>query len=420
MYKQIIVDVKENQTRVAILEDDELVEYYTEDADNHEIVGNIYRGKVINVLPGMQAAFVDIGLSKNAFLYIEDVIIDDKYNMLLNDDKSLKDLRKRISISDVIKEGQEVTVQVVKEPIGSKGARVTMYLTLPGKYLVMIPNSNKIGISKKILDEEERNRLKKMVEEIKPENMGVIMRTASKNKEIEDFHHEVDFLTRLWSEIKNKESKGRVPRVLYKNENILYRIFRDIFTDDIDELILNSNNGNNEIMEWEHLLSPVLRRRVKIISEGDVFSRYLIDSKVRSAMQRKVRLNNGGYIVIEPTEALTVIDVNTGKFVGSVNLEDTVSQTNLIAAKEIARQIRLRDIGGIIIIDFIDMSCPEHRTQLLDVLREEFKKDRTKTHVIDITGLGLVEITRKQVREGLSVFHKSMCPHCNGTGIIKN
>jgi len=415
--KQIVVDIHYDQTRVAVLEDGDLVEFYMEDDEKQGLAGNIYRGRVTNVLPGMQAAFVDIGLEKNAFLYAGDINVD---NTVFDfGDKNGGKVIKNISLRDIIREGQEITVQILKEPMGTKGARVTTHVTLPGRYVVLMPTLNYVGVSRRIEDEEERQRLRRIAEAIKPENMGIIVRTAAKGKQAEDLMPDIEVLCRLWEGIKEREKHGEVPRLLHKDESLLYRTVRDIFCSDVDRLIINDYYHYQKVVELVKAISPPLVDRVEYVdAQRNLFEIYGIEEKIEKAIQKKVWLKSGGYIVIDVTEALTVIDVNTGKFVGKANLEDTAFRTNLEAAEEIAHQIRLRDIGGIIIIDFIDMSEEEHKKKVLEVLEQALKKDRTKTNLIGLTGLGLVELTRKKVRPRLSTAFLKPCPYCNGTGRV--
>lgn len=419
MSKEIIIDVHHDQVRVAFIEDGELAELYMEGEDNRRIAGNIYRGRVVNVLPGMQAAFVDIGLDKNAFLYIGDIHMD-KRVFEFPDRASLPPVPlKQLSIRDVVSEGQELTVQVLKEPMGTKGARVTTHITLPGRYLVLMPTVNHIGVSRRIEDEGERQRLRTLAEAVKPAAMGLIVRTAALDREEEDLAGDTSFLASLWLKIQSREQKGKVPRLLHKDESIIFRTVRDLFAGDVDRLCINHPEEYQKVLDWISALNPAARERVEYVEPGrNIFEQYGIEQRIEKAIQKKVWLKNGGYIVIDPTEALTVIDVNTGKYVGGANLADTVLKTNLEAAEEIARQIRLRDIGGIIIIDFIDMDPPEHRQTVLDTLKLALKKDRTKTNVVGITGLGLVEMTRKKVRDRLSAAMLKSCPYCNGTGKV--
>lgn len=415
MSKEILADVDRDQIRIGVLEDRQLVEYYVEKTYDERVIGNIYKGKVANVLPGMQAAFVDIGLEKNAFLYVGDL---NAYNLGSEDADAIENLRKT-SIKDILRVGQEVSVQVVKEPIGTKGARVSANITLPGRYLVLMPTVDYIGISRRIENEEERQRLKSLAEAICPEHMGVIVRTVADGKGIEDLKADVEYLKRLWDNIKMKQKGGKAPRLIYKDMDLLARIVRDIFTPEVNKFYVNTSYGYEKVLELASFISPSLKDRISLyMGQEDIFEYFNIESETERALERKVWLKSGGYIVIDHTEALTVIDVNTGKFVGSIDLEDTVVKTNVEAAREIAKQLRLRDIGGIIIIDFIDMNSQEHQKLVTDTLETELKKDRTKAHVLGITNLGLVEMTRKKVRQSLDEVLEKVCPYCEGRGRI--
>jgi len=415
MASEIIIDVGASETRVALLEEGELVELHIEKNSSERFVGNIYRGKVKNVLPGMQAAFIDIGYERNAFLYVNDAISQTD----CSDNEKEKLNGRNLNICDVLKPGQEITVQVIKEPIGTKGPRVTTHITLPGRYMVLLPNADYTGVSRRIENEEERVRLKKIADSLKPEGKGLIIRTAAEGKEEEDFLKDLDFLIKLWETTKSKEHKGHVPRCIYQEYSIVERTVRDLFTQDVSKFIINDVQQYERVLELLDLISPPLKARVKYFSKDyQIFEYYQIESQILRAMSRKVWLKSGGYIVIDKTEALTVIDVNTGKFTGRHNLEDTVVRTNIEAAAEIAKQLRLRDIGGIIIIDFIDMHENEHQKMVMDALIQSLKKDRTKTTVIGMTGLGLIEMTRKKVRSELSVIMSNDCPYCGGTGKV--
>lgn len=409
---KIVIDSGFSQSRVALLEQEELVEYYIESKNLKRLVGNIYKGRVKNVLPGMQAAFVDIGLEKNAFLYVKDAIPQE----ILNDRKiSSRD----ISIRDVVKNGQEIVVQVTKEPMDSKGARVTTHLTFPGRYLVLMTNVDYIGLSRRIEDENERNRLKKMAEEIKPDGLGLIIRTEAENKEKADLEEDIKYLLRLWQKIEKEKKLGFPPKILYKDLDLIHRTIRDLFTDDVGELTINDKENYNTIIDFLDLISPNLKDRVKYFDPGiNIFSYYSIEKMIKQALSRKVWLKSGGYIVIDKTEALTIIDVNTGKYVGVNNLSETIISVNKEAVKEIAKQIRLRDIGGIIIIDFIDMLDKESEQEILELLTEELSKDRVRTNVLGMTSLGLVELTRKKVRNRISSILEKKCPYCDGLGMI--
>lgn len=415
MIKEIVADVDREQIRVGLLEDRQLVEFHVEKYYDERVVGNIYKGKVANVLPGMQAAFVDVGLEKNAFLYVGDLNSD---LLGLEEDELMEGL-KRTSIKDVLKVGQEVLVQVIKEPTGTKGARVSTNITLPGRYMVLMPTVDYIGISRRIENEGERSRLKALAEEIRPPRTGIIVRTVANDTDRESLKADVEYLNRIWEGILQKRRGGHTPRLIYKDINLLSRMVRDWLTPEVNKFYINDKHNFDKISEMVSLISPDLKDRVSLyLGREDIFDYFNIEQEVDRALERKVWLKSGGYIVIDRTEALTVVDVNTGKFVGSIDLEDTVVKTNLEAAKEIARQLRLRDIGGIIIIDLIDMSSAEHKKLVLERLEEELKKDKTKANILGLTSLGLVEITRKKVRQSISEVLEKTCPYCEGKGSI--
>lgn len=409
---EILIDIGLYENRVAITEEKELVEIFHEEKENRKIQGNIYKGKVVNVLPGMQAAFINIGMEKNAFLYIRDAVP----KSMLDKNINYKDL----SIKDLVKQGQELIVQVVKESYGTKGARVTTHITLPGRYLVLMPYNNYVGVSRKINNDGERERLKEISHNIKPEDMGLILRTAAKDKTEEDLKQDIDYLTNIYLEIDKERNIGNSPRVVYKDLDLLGRTIRDMFTKKVDKILINDKNKYDELLKLSEFVAPSLKSRIHYFDKNDdLFKISGIDSKIRNALEKKVSLKSGGYIIIDETEALTSIDVNTGKFVGSINLKDTVYKANIEAAKEIAKQLRLRNIGGIIIIDFIDMINKSDESNLLDIFKNELKKDRTKTTVLGITQLGLLEMTRKKSRNKLSSRLLTKCPCCNGTSKIK-
>jgi ribonuclease G len=414
MFKEILINVGEEETRVAVLENKVLVEMYIERSPNQRLVGNIFKGRVENVLPGMQAAFVDIGLEKNAFLYVEDAIPARTPDSGQNQGNSTM----ATNICDILKHGQELIVQIVKEPIGTKGARVTTHITLPGRYLVLMPTVDYIGISRRIEDERERDRLRGMAARIKPEGMGVIVRTVAEGVDEDELRLDINMLAGLWRKIVNRSNHGPVPNLLHRDLELVQRILRDTFTEDVDRLIIDSRYEYEKILDLLDILGPRLKVKVFLEERNNLFVENNIDAELEKALKRKVWLKCGGYIVIDQAEALTAVDVNTGKYVGSTNLEDTVLKTNLEAAVEIARQLRLRNIGGIIIVDFIDMSREEHRQQVLEVLEEEIRKDKTKTNILGITQLGLVEMTRKKVRPSLAEVLQKTCPYCEGRGKV--
>ncbi|NLO76652.1 MAG: Rne/Rng family ribonuclease [Clostridia bacterium] len=416
MYREILVQVAEDETKVAVLEEGQLVEIYVERGLDQRLVGNIYKGVVKNVLPGMQAAFVDIGLEKNAFLYVEDVLTN--IYGLGGEILEYSSETTQPNIRDLLKEGQEIIVQIVKEPIGTKGARITTRLTLPGRYLVLMPMVDYIGISRRIEDEAERERLKQIAEEIKPGNMGLIVRTVAEGASKEAFEQDLQSLLKMWERIKLRGNNTSGPMLLHKDLELVQRILRDIFTDDIQKLSVNSRSVMEKVIDYLEVIDESLKGRVFLSNTSKLFEKYAVDQEIAQALKRKVWLKNGGYVIIDETEALTAVDVNTGKFIGATDLEDTVSRTNCEAAREIARQLRLRNIGGIIIIDFIDMDTEEHRQKVLSVLEEELKKDKVKTHILGITSLGFVEMTRKKVRQSLSSTLEKSCPYCEGKGRV--
>ncbi|KAF1085614.1 Ribonuclease G [Sporotomaculum syntrophicum] len=412
MFKEIIINVGEEETRVAVLENKVLVEVYIERAPNQRLVGNIFKGQVENVLPGMQASFVDIGLEKNAFLYVEDAI------PARTPEAGPGNSALGINICDILKQGQEVIVQIIKEPIGTKGARVTTHITLPGRYLVLMPNVDYIGISRRIEEEKERDRLREMAARVKPKGMGVIVRTVAEGVDEEELGLDIEMLVNLWGKIVNRSNHGPVPNLLHRDLELVQRILRDIFTEDVDRLIIDSSYEYEKILDLLDILGPRLKVKVLLDDRKNLFEDNNLDLEIEKALRNTVWLKCGGYIVIDQAEALTAIDVNTGKYVGSTNLEDTVLKTNLDAAVEIARQLRLRNIGGIIIVDFIDMNSEEHQRQVLAELEQEIRKDKTKTNILGITQLGLVEMTRKKVRPSLAEVLQKACPYCEGRGKV--
>ncbi len=413
MLKEIVVNVGEEETRVAVLEDKVLVEIYIERSINQRLVGNIFKGRVENVLPGMQAAFVNIGLEKNAFLYVEDALPSNSPEGSGQTGYTLG-----ANICDILRQGQEIMVQIVKEPIGTKGPRVTTHITLPGRFLVLMPTVDYIGISRRIESERERERLKDLANRVKPEGMGAIVRTVAEGIEEEELRQDISLLTKLWRKILSRSAHGTVPNVVHRDLELVQRILRDVFTEDVDRLILDSRYEYEKVLEFIDISDPRLKLKVFLDERENIFTEYGIEQEIEKALKQKVWLKCGGYLIIDQCEALTVIDVNTGKYVGTTNLEDTVLKTNLEAASEIARQLRLRKIGGIVIVDFIDMSEEAHRNEVLQALEEEIKKDKTKTNILGITQLGLVEMTRKKVRPSLSEVLQKPCPYCEGRGKV--
>lgn len=412
MTKEILINIGIDENRVAILEDGVLVEFLVERQDEQRRAGNIYRGRVENVLPGMQAAFIDIGEEKNAFLYIDDILPKEGYPE--NGDAS-----KHLMIQDLIREGQDIVVQMIKEPIGTKGPRVVTQITIPGRYLVLVPAVDYIGISRRIEDETERERLKTAVASFKSSGVGLIVRTAAEGVETADLQSDYEFLINIWEKIKKKSKKSPCPSLLYRDHDFLYRILRDYLSKDTDCLLIDENEAYTKALELVKTLAPSLKNRVQLYNGATpLFEAFNVENQVDKALRRKVWLECGAYLVFDQTEALTVIDVNTGKFTGTTCLEDTVYQTNLMAAGEIARQIRLRNLTGIIIIDFIDMSSDEERNQVIAKLETEFARDKVKVNILGFTSLGLLELTRKKVRQSLREVLQVECESCEGTGYV--
>lgn len=411
---KIIISVNNFQKKAAIIENEKVVEILNEREDESNIIKNIYKGKVQNVLPGMESAFIDIGLEKNSFLFVDDLREFEEEHYGVSD--------KEKNIEELLSVGDKVVVQVLNVPRGNKGARVTTNYTIPGKYLVLMPNNDHIAISKKITDEKERERLSKMLQEIKPEKMGVIIRTAAEGKSIYHFERELSYLAKKWEDIEKRIRKAKTGEVLYNDNNIVTTILRDILTNNIDELIVDNEDVYWEIIDYMNAFSENnFKTKIKLFdSERDIFEEYNVDKEIERALNKIVWLDCGGYLVIEKTEALVSIDVNTGKNTGRYNLEKTVLNTNLDAAREIPRQLRLRNLSGIIIIDFIDMRLEEDKELVVQQLDSELKKDRTKNNIVHFTDLGLVEMTRKRVGRQLSYFYEEDCPHCSGTGKVKS
>ncbi len=410
MDKKIIVNCDNRATRVALLEKGKLVELDIERPLQYRVVGNLYKGTVANVLPGMQAAFVDIGLEKNAFLYVDDVSSD-------WDEESPPPTGG--TIEKLLQVGEEVMVQVIKEPYGSKGARVTGQITIPGRYLVLVPGADYIGVSRRIESQAERDRLRREVEILKPEHLGLIVRTVAEGVDTEVMAQDLQFLVQLWNRIQTRFQQKTAPAILYQDLSLTCRIARDLFVEEFSSFLIDNEHEYDKVREIVDYISPHLKNKVKLYQEDEpIFERYGVEKEIEKALARQVWLKSGGYLVFDETEALTVIDVNTGRYIGRRNLADTILKTNLEAADEIARQVRLRDIGGIIIIDFIDMSIEDHRRKVIEKLNSAIRSDRTKTYVLGLTNLGLVEMTRKKVRQDLSEYLQEPCPYCGGSGRV--
>ncbi len=402
----ILVDIGLEEDRIAILDEKlDLSQFYVEKKGAVRILNNIYLGKVTDVLPGMHAAFVDIGREKNAYLHIQDAIIP-------GEEKNQK-------ISDVLKKGQGIIVQVTKEEIGDKGAKITRKIALPGRNVVLLPLEQGIGISRNIRNPVRRKALKNEVKKYLPEDYGLIVRTAAKDYTGEEFESELQYLIKLWKDIKQVSSYEYAPKLIFEEWGVAHKVLRDYFTDEVKELFINSQEEYFKSLSLMEKFNSNLVKRMKLYDERlPMFLEFNVISQLEQMYKIKTWLNSGGYIVINPTEALTAIDVNTGKYTGKYEFEETIFQLNLEASKEIARQIKLRDISGIIIIDFIDMKSQEHYKELLETFQTYLNNDKTKTKILGVTNLGLVELTRKRENKTLEKYLYSNCSCCNGSGRI--
>jgi ribonuclease G len=420
MASELIINVTFNETRIAFLENGVLVEFFIEKKNDNSMVGNIYKGKVVRIVPGMDAAFVDIGLEKSAFLYVGDIILDRMMYEEYDDSDYPVPFNERIE--GVLEEGQELIVQVSREPIGQKGTRVTSKITLPGRLLVLMPGTEHIGVSRRIEHEDERKKLATMLkEEICPKGYGLIARTASEGKAKEELGADLNFLKRIWESIHEKAKTVRAPSILHQDLGIIFRVIRDLHSHNLKKIIVDDAFVYERVGEFLKDYLPEQGCEVTYFDEKDpIFEVFGIEVEIGKLLQKKIWLKSGGYIVLDYTEALTVIDVNTGRYLGRKDLEDTILRTNLEAVKEIAYQIRLRNIGGIIIVDFIDMERKESRETVFQTLVDTLKKDRIKTFAYPISELGLVQITRKRTRHNIVNLLTELCPTCEGSGYIKS
>ena len=412
MKRVMILERVANQTRLAVMEDNRLCEIYYERAGHAKLAGNIYAGRVQNVLPGMNAAFVDIGLNKNAFLYAGDICIDTR------GEDALQSQLENARIEKMLRPGQMIVVQVVKEPGGSKGPRITGNVTMPGRFCVLLPTIAYAGVSRKIADSAERDRLFSLANRLSGENgAGIIVRTAAEDMPLEAIEADYMRLLRMWKKIQTAGSHSARPRLIQNDGSIVQRAVRDMLDEDIFAIRTDDPGIYGELKDAAGLLAPEYAERIELLNtETPLFDLLRVDAQLEHAFDRHVYLKSGGTIVIDETEAMTVIDVNTGKFTGKKSLEDTIFQINCEAADEIARQLRLRDIGGIVIIDFIDMDVPENRDKLIGHLKTALENDPNRTNVLGMTALGLVEMTRKKVRKPLSRQLLRDCSACKGTG----
>ncbi|MBP7775968.1 MAG: Rne/Rng family ribonuclease [Acidobacteria bacterium] len=472
MNKEMIISTNGHETRVAILEDDLLAEVFIERERNRGVVGNVYKGRVSKVLPGMQSAFVDLGLERDGFLYVADVVNTmEEFERLSGDEDDDEPLpivaeavgsgaaevvasapgpaqpqngrggrgrggrdrggeRERgpeAKIEDLVKEGQDIIVQVAKEPLGTKGARLTSHVTMPGRFLVFMPTVDHVGVSRKIATREERNRLRGIVKEFREQHHfggGVIIRTAAEGKPKEDIVSDLQYFHRVWTEMRQKSESSRAPAVVFREASLVAKLLRDLLTDDYIAIRIDDQREHQRIVELLDRIMPGMSARVKLHDKPyPIFEEYGVQAELDKALKSKVWLKSGGSIVINQTEALVAIDVNTGRYVGKKTtgrLEDTIIKTNLEAAKEIVRQMRLRDLGGIIVLDFIDMEEKKNRQKVFQVVEQELRRDRSPSKALQVSDFGLVIVTRKRVKQSLERTLTEPCPYCSGTGTIKS
>ncbi len=472
MNKEMIISTNGHETRVAILEDDLLAEVFIERERNRGVVGNVYKGRVSKVLPGMQSAFVDLGLERDGFLYVADVVNTmEEFERLSGDEDDDEPLpivaeavgsgaaeviasapgpaqpqngrggrgrggrdrggeRERgpeAKIEDLVKEGQDIIVQVAKEPLGTKGARLTSHVTMPGRFLVFMPTVDHVGVSRKIATREERNRLRGIVKEFREQHHfggGVIIRTAAEGKPKEDIVSDLQYFHRVWTEMRQKSESSRAPAVVFREASLVAKLLRDLLTDDYIAIRIDDPREHQRIVELLDRIMPGMSARVKLHDKPyPIFEEYGVQAELDKALKSKVWLKSGGSIVINQTEALVAIDVNTGRYVGKKTtgrLEDTIIKTNLEAAKEIVRQMRLRDLGGIIVLDFIDMEEKKNRQKVFQVVEQELRRDRSPSKALQVSDFGLVIVTRKRVKQSLERTLTEPCPYCSGTGTIKS
>jgi ribonuclease G len=423
--KEIVVNVGEHEIRIALVEDDKLVELHVERSEDERMVGDIYKGKITTVLPGMQAAFVDIGMKKAAFLHVSDISIASsatkRYDLDDDEENGMEVVRKRKfdSIEKILTPGQEILVQVIKEPIMTKGPRVTSDISLPGRFSVLVPQANYIRVSKRITDTAERKRLRKLVYDVKPEGVGIIVRTEGEGRVEKEFKSDIKRLLRIWGQMKRKMEKQSAPVLLRKEEPMTSSVIRDVFTTDVGHLVVDDKQSFRKIVKYVKSIDPGMRNRVELYeSDVPIFDTFGLEKEIDKMLDRKIWLKRGAYIVIDQTEALVTIDVNTGRSVGRSDPENLILQTNLEAAREASRQIRLRDIGGLLIIDFIDMYSHENRRILFEEFKKCFLNDRAKNSITPVSEFGLIEMTRERTKPSILYTFSESCPTCKGFGRI--
>jgi len=405
--KEMLVTCRNGRCKLAIMEDGDLAEVYIDKASKKSVVGNIYVGRITTVLPGMSAAFVDVGVGKNALLYLQDLV-------LMEDGSRVKPGK----IGKALKQNDTIVAQVTKDPMQGKGARITTNLSLPGRLMVYMPRSNRSGVSRR-LPEKERERLRKLSRGIRPEKGSVIIRTAAMKARKKDLQLDLEYLLEQWRETEKKIEKTKPPSVVYSEPDLAVRVIRDNLTMEFSRVLVDNKGEFKRIRDYVSTACPEIKNRVELYKGKEpLFKKFGVNRGIEAALRRKVGLPSGGHIVVDKAEALTAIDVNTGSYTGKKSLEETVLKTNLEAAVEVVKQLRLRDIGGIIVIDFIDMEKEKNRAQVLETLGNELDRDRTKTQVVTLSELGLVEMTRKNVTDGLVETLGKSCPRCEGRGLI--
>lgn len=451
MAKQLFINQTLGESRAALVEGGEILDFLMvrgeEDLVGHPSVGNIYKGKVLRVLPGMQSAFVDIGYEKAAFLYVDDAYIptlEEQRHIAERTQKELEARREKMgevipdelstlsdhvnmryrpdtAIESFLKEGDEILVQVAKEPISTKGPRVTRHITLAGRHVVFMPFIEHTGVSRRIENDGERDRLREILDSIRQDGKGIIARTVAEGQSYKTLKADYNMLNRIWKDVDSSSGGIKAPNLCYKDLNFVQKVLRDITDEDVEEIVVDSKDNLKEVEKFIEKFLPNIKGKAKLYN-GDIplFEKHGLDMEIERGLSNKVFLRSGGSLNVDQTEALVSVDVNTGKFVGRKTLEETILRTNLEAVKEIAYQLRLRNCGGIIIIDFIDMEKEDHRDQVYNTLLEALKKDRSKTNVLPISGLGLVEMTRKRTRDTLTRLMCTGCPYCEGTGVVKS
>ena len=434
MVKEIIINSTSTQTRVAITEDGNLADFFVDYPENRRMVGDIYLGRIARVLPGIRAAFIDIGMKHDAFLHFSDIgeRTQQLQDMLGDEDSDLDDEDENGSSSTqtkpeikrtepqipTLKKGQEILIQVIKEPVSNKGVRVTSSVSLPGRFCVLLPYDNKVGISKKIYDFKERKRLRYIARQIVPENYGLIIRTVAQKQDEEILKDDLKNLMKTWERIEKEAKTQNPPALVYQDLNTTVSVIRDLFNSDISKIFVDSKKLHKEIKNYLEFVQPAIAEKVELYkSTYGIFNTFKVDEQIKTLMGRKVSLPSGGYLVIEHTEAMVVIDVNSGRYAKSKDQELNSLKTDLEASREIARQLRLRDIGGIIVIDFIDLEDDKNRKKVYDELKKEFRKDRAKVSVLPMSDFGLIQITRQRIRQNIVQAIKEVCPECHGTGL---